>query len=216
MGKKKELDAVIIGIDVGLTGGISISENRKDLPIVLKIPLIQIIVNKKNKKVYDMISIVKILEKYKERNVLFFIEKQGVRPREGSVSAMTIGKGFGQLLGVAYAFKFKIIEVTPQSWKKHFPELITTDMLEIKDFIKKMKVAYKILKDKEQKRAKEKEIDKLGRQFKKQAKAQSRSLASELFPELSDMFQKTNSDGLAESLLILCFGTETQSKPTGE
>jgi len=205
-------NSVIIGIDVGLTGGISIFEDNDSLPLVYKMPVKKITVNKKNKNVYDMVSIVDILDKYKNKDVLYFIEKQGVRPGEGAVSAMTIGKGFGQLLGAAYAFKFKIIEVTPQSWKKHFPELITDDMLEIKGEMKILRALAKELKDKESKKENKKQVDKLGREFKSLAKTEARKLVSKIYPELAHLFEKKNSDGLAESLLIAIFGKSTQNE----
>ena len=69
---------VIIGVDVGLMGGISILI-EDDVPIVCKMPLQKIVVNKKQKNTYDMISIVNIFKEYKNKKGLFVIEKQGVR-----------------------------------------------------------------------------------------------------------------------------------------
>lgn len=196
---------LIIGIDVGLMGGISIIEGEKK-PLVYRIPVKKIVVNKKNKNTYDMIKIVDIFKKYKEKKVMFYIERQGVRPGEGSVSALTIGKGWGQLIGTAYAFGFDIIEVTPQTWKKQFPELITDEMMDIKTEMKELRVYGKGLKDKDPKKENKKQIDKLGRQFKKNAKEQARLLVSMKYPKLSDKFKLVNSDGLAESLLIALYG----------
>ena len=55
-----------------------------------------------------------------------------------------------------------------------------------------------------------KQIDKLGRQVKAEAKTLARHLASDFYPELSDNFVKKNSDGVAESLLIALYGRDNQ------
>jgi hypothetical protein len=196
---------IIIGIDPGLKGGITILEGDKE-PLIYKIPLQKIVVNKKKKNTYDMISIVDIFKRYKSKKVLFYIEQQSVRRGEGSVSAMTIGVNFGKLLGAAYAFEFNVIIVSPQTWKKCFPELITDEMLGIKAEMKELRLIGKTLEDKEQKKENKKYIEKLGRNFKSLAKTEARKSASSRCPELSGRFEKKNTDGLAESLLIAIYG----------
>lgn len=202
---------VIVGIDVGLSGGITILDGDK-APIIYKMPLEKIIVNKKNKNTYDMLSIVDICKKYKNRKVLFCIEKQGVRPGEGAVSAMTIGKGFGQLLGVAYALEFDISVITPVRWKKMYPFLEGNGITDIRAEIKDLRAHGKTLEDKEAKKENKKCIEKLQRGLKSQAKTNARELASNLFPDLSERFVKKNSDGLAESLLIALYGRDNQNE----
>jgi len=202
---------VIIGIDVGLSGGITILDGDQ-VPIIYKMPLEKIVVNKKKKNTYDMLSIVDICKKYKNRKVLFCIEKQGVRPGEGAVSAMTIGKGFGQLLGVGYAFGFKVVIITPVKWKKIFPFLDENGVIDLRGQIKDKRIYGKTLKDIEAKKENKKCIEKLQRDVKSQAKTNARELATDLFPELSDRFVKKNSDGLAESLLIALYGRDKQNE----
>ena len=159
-----------------------------------------------------MEKLVNIFKKYKDKKVSFFIEAQSVRQNEGSVSAMTIGKGYGQLLGVAYALDFDVIEVTPQTWKKHFPELITDEMIEIKGQMKELRLINKTLKDKSDKKENDKHIGKLGRQFKKNAKEQARALVSKKYPKMADKFKPVGSDGMAESLLIALYGRNCQGE----
>jgi len=201
----------VCSIDPGLSGAISILEGDKE-PLIYRIPLKKIIVNKKNKNTYDMMKIIDIFKEYKNKKILFVIEKQNVRQGEGAVSAMTIGKNYGQLLGMAYTFEFKVIEVTPQRWKKHFPELINDCIREKKEEAKKLRNLGKLLKDKEEKKQNKKQVDKINRQVKVEAKKNARELASKLYPTLKDMFIKTNTDGLAESLLIGIFGKENQNE----
>jgi len=197
---------LIMGIDCGLTGGISILKDKYKTPTVYKMPIKPVVVNKKKKNTYDITEIVNIFFSYKDKKVLFCIEKQGVRQGEGSVSAMTIGKNYGMLLGLAYALGFDVMEITSQSWKKYFPELITDDMRGIKAEMKELRFAGKTLKDKEAKNLNKKQIDKLGRQFKSLAKTEARELVSKLFPSISDKFIKKNTDGMAESILIALYG----------
>ena len=64
----------IISVDPGLAGGISLLEENKE-PIVYKIPVKKTIVNKKNKNIYDIVKIIDIFNKYKNKEVLFIIEK---------------------------------------------------------------------------------------------------------------------------------------------
>ena len=202
---------IIVGIDPGLTGGLSILENNKE-PLVYKIPVKKTIVNKKNKNIYDIMKIIDIFNKYKNKEILFVIEKQNVRRGEGAVSAMTIGKNYGLLLGIAYALGFNVIEVSPQKWKKHFPELINDVILEKREEIKELRIIGKKLKEKEEKDCNKKEIDKINRQIKKEAKKNARELVSLKYPNLADKFIKTNTDGMAESLLIAIFGKEKQNE----
>ena len=224
---------IIIGIDPGLSGGISIVE-EDNTPVVCGIPLRKIIVNKKNKNTLDMISIVSIFEKYKNKKVLFYIEKQMGFGHESAVSTMTIGKNYGQLMGVAYAFGFNIVETTSQSWKKQFPELVTQGIVDkkaeikgLREFFKKelekLEVLGKTLKDKRQKKANKeqvkllkkdnkKQIDRLNRQVKAEAKTNARELVMKLYPKIADKFIKKGSDGLAESALIVLYDKEHQNE----
>ena len=202
---------VAIGIDPGFQGGISILEGNK-IPLVYKMPIKSVVVNKKKKNTYDMEEIVKLFFSYKDKEVLFYIEKQMGLGHESAISTMTIGKNYGQLLGVAYALNFNIVEVTSQSWKKMFPELITDEMRDIKVEMKELRIYGKTLKDKEAKKLNKKQVDKLGRQFKSLAKTEARELVSRLFPSISDKFVKKNTDGAAESVLIVLYGKKLYGK----
>jgi len=203
------MSQVIIGIDCGLSGGITIL-CEKSLPIVYKMPVKKAVINKKNKNIYDIESILGIFKEYADKNVLFMIEKQGVRMGEGSVSAMTIGVNYGQLLGMGHALGFKVVIITPQKWKKHFPELITENMLQIKAEIKELKILSKTLEEKEEKKENKKTIDKLNRHFKAEAKTSARELVSSLYPSQAHKYVKKNTDGMAESVLIALYGNDNQ------
>jgi hypothetical protein len=202
----------ILAIDCGLMGAITILNKNDDLPIIYKIPVKKVIINKKNKNIYDVDAILQIIKNYKDKKLLYIVEKQSVRNGEGAVSAMTIGKNYGMLLGMGYALDFDVIEVSPQTWKKYFPELITPEIINKKGEMKELRQLSKNLKDKEEKKENKRQVDKLGRQAKALAKTNARQLASRLYPEIEDKFQKVNTDGLAESLLIAIYGKNELGK----
>ena len=201
----------IIAVDPGKTGGITILEGRKS-PKVFKMPVKSIVVNKKKKNVYDMKEIVNILRDFRDKGVLYLQEKVGVKPGEGSVSAFTFGKSSGLTIGVAEALDFEVVEVSSMSWKKMFPELVNDCILEKKAEIKELRVESKTLKDKEVKKQNKKQIDKLNRQIKAEAKKLARELVSKKYPKLADKFKRVNTDGMAESLLIALYGKENQNE----
>lgn len=202
---------VVIGIDPGVVGGISIVYKNGVIDIN-KMPVQSIVVNKKNKKVYDLEKIVGIFKSLVGKKVLFLQEKVSSHPGEGSVSAFNFGKSSGSTLGIAYGLGFKVTEVSSIKWKRHFPQLVTEEMLEKKEEIKKLRVLSKTLKDKTAKKLNKKEIDRLYRQVKSAAKTAARELVSKLYPKLADNFQKKNSDGVAESVLIALYGKDKQNE----
>jgi len=197
-----------IGIDVGIRGGITIIENGKI--DVFCMPIMQKIVNKKKKNIYDLKKIVEILKPYSNKNVLCLVEIQSVRPGEGGVSAQSNGKGWGQLLGVTTALGFNVVEVSSQRWKKHFPQLNTPSIIAKKELMSELRKNAKLLKGKIEKKANTKELEKLSRQIKLEAKKAAIELVKKDYPDIDLVVKKTESDGLAESILIAKFGLENQ------
>jgi hypothetical protein len=202
---------VVVGIDPGLSGGITVLDSDKDIEI-FKMPLKKIVVNKKNKNTYNMIDILDIFKEYKNKKVLFYIEKQSVRQGEGAVSAMTIGKNYGQLLGLAYALNFHITEISPVKWKKQYPQLITQEIINKKAEIKELRLLSKTIKENDLKKENKRQVDKLNRQVKAEAKTAARQLVSTLYPSLADRFVKKNTDGIAESVLIALYGKDCHNE----
>ncbi len=199
-------------IDPGFQGGISIiTENDSENPIIYRMPVIKITKMVKGKKrikqFYDLLEIRKIFKKYLNKKSILMVEKVAPHVGEGSVSSFSFGRGYGNLEGIIVGlFEKPPIEVSSQTWKKYFPELITDEMRKIKIEMKELRIIDKTLKEKGAKNANKKQIDKLGRQFKSLAKTEARELVSKLYPSISDKFIKKNSDGMAESLLIALYG----------
>ena len=230
---------IIISCDPGLTGGLTILDGKKQ-PQIHEMPLTQVVVNKKQKNVYDLDEIAAILEPYRGKNVIYVQEQVSAMPGNGNVSMFGFGFSAGSTLGIAAGVGFDRYEVRPQKWKKNFPKLVTQTFLDFKELAKleralgkpakdkltKLKSLRKTLKDKALKKANKEEIDiikeniavtdkevaKINAKAKGEAKRASRVLASELYPKLAHRFKRVKDDGLAESLLIAIFGKETQSE----
>jgi len=206
----------IIGFDPGISGGISVID--KDI-IVYSMPIIRIKKGKKTKNTYDVVEIVKIVKKHYTDGTHFAIELVSTRPGEGGVSAFNFGKGFGELIGICtFASGIAPFLIFPATWKKHFPDLINSSIKiyrkckeKIKEDIKSLTKQYNQTKTKEKtlkKKYKEeivklkKDVAKIDRDIKKEAKAQSRRICQYRYPHLADEFKLVKDDGKSDALLI--------------
>jgi hypothetical protein len=201
----------VIGLDPGVTGGITIVYKNGKVNIH-RIPVETVTVNKKTKKKYDLESVAALLKPFSDKRVLFVQERVASMPGEGSVSAFSFGRSAGSTIGMAYALGFDVVEVSSTTWKKHFYQLVNSEILNFKQEAKGLREIGKTLKDKEAKKANKKQIDKINRQVKSVAKRLARELVVSLHPELADDFKQKNSDGMAESLLIALFGKDKQNE----
>ncbi len=174
----------IISCDPGLHGAICVKSDTEIF--VYDIPLVE----KNDKKVFDIPEIVKIFDLHKDASA-FLIEDVHVLFGNGAVSMFNFGRGKGILEGIAFAKKIQVLYVSPQTWKKKWPELIAPKM------------------DKEEKtKYTAKELQKIKTQKKAKAKVAARELAGKLEPTLKDLFKKVNSDGRAEAVLLNYYATD--------
>jgi crossover junction endodeoxyribonuclease RuvC len=180
-----------IGIDPGKGGAVGILDENSN-PSVFDTPTYK---NKKTgKDVYDLPAMAQILRPYAGKDVKIVLEAVHSMPGQGVSSSFNFGEGLGIWKGIIAAFAFKVNMTTPQTWKKtSFPELIVT--LDIKD-------------NKPKTPKEKKELGKLRRDAKANAKAKAREVAKKLFPALSDQFKTVNSDGRAEALLIAVYASK--------
>jgi len=197
---------IIISVDVGFTGGITIFDG-KELPIIHRIPVKKIKKSKKKtKNTYDINGLIEILGQYSNKKIIFGVERQSSRPGEGSVSSFTSGTNFGLLLGIGYGFGFNVKIIHPQSWKKHFPEIISQEAEILKAQKKKILDETKNIKDIEQKKEytkeNKKELNRLTRLIKADAKTQARLICQNMYPKLKQEFIRVKDDGVADATLI--------------
>ena len=108
---------LIMGIDPGNTGGISIVETKIDaLPKIaysLKMPVIQLY----GKKIIDSQKIYNELSHF-DIDVTI-MEKVHAMPRQGVTSSFQFGRGFGGIEALCYICSNRVDYVAPAVWKKH-------------------------------------------------------------------------------------------------
>ena len=117
-------------------------------------------------------------------------------------------------------FSKEAIIVSPQSWKKHFPDLESADIIALRAEKKKIKEEHKAWKENWGKKSKKnKEYKEKDKEFKgkirkidylitKEAKKVSREVATKLLPSLSDSFKKVGDHGKSDACLIALFAKD--------
>ncbi len=112
----------ILGIDPGLSGGISVLEDQKvlgifDMPVMAE--------GKKNKRQLNSAQLVNIIKENtrSDDDVVIIVEQVNAMPGQGVTSMFNFGQTFGAIKGICAAMSLPIFFVRPSKWKKHF-ELI--------------------------------------------------------------------------------------------
>jgi len=101
-----------VGIDGGLSGGITALKDDKIIDII-KMPIIK---SAKTKSEYDVSEIINFLNKFEDPFVIF--EKAHAMPKLGTVQAFNFGKGYGIIIGILSAMKIPFQIVHAKSWQK--------------------------------------------------------------------------------------------------
>lgn len=110
---------IVFGIDPGVSGALSIYENKK-LKEVIDMPTMS--EGKKNKK---QINAAQLSLKIKQRingssETAVVIEHVTAMPGQGVTSMFNFGQSFGVIKGICSALTLPIYFVRPVKWKKHF------------------------------------------------------------------------------------------------
>ena len=110
---------IIFGIDPGVSGAISILENKKVIEVFDMPTMID---GKKNKKQVNGAEITNIInnEMINDSDIKVIIEQVSAMPGQGVTSMFNFGQSFGVLKGICAALKIPIYFVRPVKWKKHF------------------------------------------------------------------------------------------------
>ena len=116
---------IIIGIDPGISGAISVVENKKILEVYDTPTMID---GKKNKKQINSAQVTNIIkERLKDgKEVIVVVEHVNAMPGQGVTSMFNFGQSFGVIKGICAALGLPIYFVRPSKWKKHF-NLIKTN-----------------------------------------------------------------------------------------
>ena len=116
---------IIIGIDPGISGAISILENKKILEVYDTPTMID---GKKNKRQINGAQVTNIIKEFLNsgKKVIVVVEQVNAMPGQGVTSMFNFGQSFGVLKGICSALSLPIYFVRPTKWKKYF-NLIKTN-----------------------------------------------------------------------------------------
>ena len=116
---------IIIGIDPGITGAISVLENKKVIEVYDTPTMID---GKKNKRQINSAQVSNIIKERlnREKEVVVVVEQVNAMPGQGVTSMFNFGQSFGVIKGICAALGLPIYFVRPTKWKKHF-NLIKTN-----------------------------------------------------------------------------------------
>ena len=116
---------IIIGIDPGISGAISVLEDKKILEVYDTPTMID---GKKNKKQINSAQVTNIIKERLNDNkeVIVVVEQVNAMPGQGVTSMFNFGQSFGVIKGICAALSLPIYFVRPTKWKKHF-NLIKTN-----------------------------------------------------------------------------------------
>ena len=115
---------IIVGIDPGITGAISILENKKILEVYDTPTMID---GKKNKRQVNGAQVTNIIKERLNSNkeIIVVVEKVNAMPGQGVTSMFNFGQSFGVIKGICSALSVPIYFVRPAQWKKHFNQIKT-------------------------------------------------------------------------------------------
>ena len=110
---------IIIGIDPGITGGISILENKKVIEVYDTPTMID---GKKNKRQVNGAQITNIIKEKlnNDKEVVVVVEHVNAMPGQGVTSMFNFGQSLGGIKGICAAMQLPIFFDRPAKWKKHF------------------------------------------------------------------------------------------------
>ena len=116
---------IIFGIDPGVSGAISVLEDKK---IIEVFDMPTMIDGKKNKRQINSAQVSNIFKERLNLNkeVIVVVEQVNAMPGQGVTSMFNFGQSFGVIKGICAALKLPIHFVRPAKWKKHF-NLIKTN-----------------------------------------------------------------------------------------
>ena len=110
---------IIIGIDPGVSGAISVLENKKVIEVFDMPTMID---GKKNKKQVNGAQVTNIIKEKlnNDKEIIVVVEHVNAMPGQGVTSMFNFGQSFGVLKGVCSAMQLPMYFVRPARWKKYF------------------------------------------------------------------------------------------------
>ena len=116
---------IIFGIDPGISGAISIIENKKIVEVYDTPTMID---GKKSKRQVNGSQVTNIIKErlIDGKETVVVVEHVNAMPGQGVTSMFNFGQSFGVIKGICSALSLPIYFVRPTKWKKYF-NLIKTN-----------------------------------------------------------------------------------------
>ena len=116
---------IIFGVDPGISGAISVLENKKVIEVFDMPTMID---GKKSKRQVNGAQVTNIIKERLDKNkeIIVVVEHVNAMPGQGVTSMFNFGQSFGVIKGISSALSLPIYFVRPTKWKKHF-NLIKTN-----------------------------------------------------------------------------------------
>jgi len=116
---------IIFGIDPGVSGAISVLENKKVIDVFDMPTMID---GKKNKRQVNGSQVTNIIKEKlnDDKEIIVVVEHVNAMPGQGVTSMFNFGQSFGVIKVICSALSLPIYFVRPTKWKKHF-NLIKTN-----------------------------------------------------------------------------------------
>ena len=116
---------IIFGIDPGISGAISVLENKKVIEVYDMPTMID---GKKNKRQVNGAQVANIIKEKlgDNKETVVVVEHVNAMPGQGVTSMFNFGQSFGVIKGICSALSIPIYFVRPTKWKKYF-NLIKTN-----------------------------------------------------------------------------------------
>jgi len=110
---------IIFGIDPGVSGAISVLENKKVIEVFDMPTMID---GKKNKKQVNGSQVTNIIKERlnDDKEIIVVVEHVNAMPGQGVTSMFNFGQSFGVLKGICSAMQLSMYFVRPAKWKKYF------------------------------------------------------------------------------------------------
>jgi Holliday junction resolvasome RuvABC endonuclease subunit len=113
--------AIVIGIDPGLTGAVAVLKGRSVL--FFDTPMVMVKSSGKTRNRYVPEQMASTLAQYQDIRgegdpLVIAIERSRPMPKQGVTSTFSVGYGAGLWRGIIAALGFECVEVEPAQWKK--------------------------------------------------------------------------------------------------
>jgi hypothetical protein len=109
-----------IGIDIGIDGGLSIIDENKELLCCEPMPTVEVFINKKTRRKYNLQEINEIIETWGKENQVSMAGMERLRPipKQSSQTGFSLGGGSMLFKELFTILNFPFVEIEPHVWQK--------------------------------------------------------------------------------------------------